>query len=617
MPRTVTLTFDDGTQHVYDNVPDNVTPAQVQERAAKEFAGKVLKNIDGGKKAESFLDKAIGAGEAALATGTAAVGGALGQLGGTIGGIAGMIAEGDLGDPAAVERAAQGASEAAAALTYQPRTAAGQRYAGNVGEVAQAAAPLAGMVPELNQLSQLGRLSAPAVRAAATDAALAAKPVVQNAAQAIQGVVSPASALADSAGAMRLPQEAVRLGKAENLPVPVTLTKGASSREPMQLAFEKEQIKGPQGAPLRQRAEENNLQVLQNFDTLIDQTGAQSPDLASTGSALTKSLSQGYKAAKNKTRVAFEKANKSPEAAQPVNQTALIEHLNSVPSGLPTTALTDHAKQYAKILGIAEDDGSGKLVARPANVKAMEDLRREISQNTGFDPSEKFQSVTMKNLIDSATEPVAGPLYKKARAERTAQARKYENRAIIARLVSKKRGMDDAQVPMDEVFKRTILNSSPEEITFLTRVLKTNGKAGENALTELRGETFKHIRDEATKGMGMDSADRPIISPAKLHNVVSQLDKNGRLDLVLGKKDAQIVRDLNDIARYVNTVPPGTLVNSSGTAGTILAALTEAGAAGAMTGVPIPVMSALRIAGKSIKDRRLQKRVNAAVANTK
>ena len=50
MSRTITLTFEDGTSHVYQNVPMNVTPEQVMQRAASEFQGKQLVNIDGGHK---------------------------------------------------------------------------------------------------------------------------------------------------------------------------------------------------------------------------------------------------------------------------------------------------------------------------------------------------------------------------------------------------------------------------------------------------------------------------------------------------------------------------------------------------------------------------------------
>lgn len=49
MPRTVTLTFNDGTSHVYNGVPDDATPDAVIARAGQEFSGKQITNIDGGK----------------------------------------------------------------------------------------------------------------------------------------------------------------------------------------------------------------------------------------------------------------------------------------------------------------------------------------------------------------------------------------------------------------------------------------------------------------------------------------------------------------------------------------------------------------------------------------
>ena len=49
MARTVTVTFGDGTSHVYQNVPDDATPDQVTERAAKDFAGKAITALDGGR----------------------------------------------------------------------------------------------------------------------------------------------------------------------------------------------------------------------------------------------------------------------------------------------------------------------------------------------------------------------------------------------------------------------------------------------------------------------------------------------------------------------------------------------------------------------------------------
>ena len=47
MPKNITVTFDDGSSHVYQNTPDTVTPEEVEQKATQEFSKKVV-NIDGG-----------------------------------------------------------------------------------------------------------------------------------------------------------------------------------------------------------------------------------------------------------------------------------------------------------------------------------------------------------------------------------------------------------------------------------------------------------------------------------------------------------------------------------------------------------------------------------------
>ena len=59
MPRNITVTFDDGSQHVYQNAPDDVTPEAVTQRAQQDY-GKTVKALDGGRpaKEKSFLESA-------------------------------------------------------------------------------------------------------------------------------------------------------------------------------------------------------------------------------------------------------------------------------------------------------------------------------------------------------------------------------------------------------------------------------------------------------------------------------------------------------------------------------------------------------------------------------
>lgn len=49
MPRNITVTFDDGSTHVYQNAPDDITPDMVTARAQKDF-GKSVTALDGGRK---------------------------------------------------------------------------------------------------------------------------------------------------------------------------------------------------------------------------------------------------------------------------------------------------------------------------------------------------------------------------------------------------------------------------------------------------------------------------------------------------------------------------------------------------------------------------------------
>jgi hypothetical protein len=52
MPRDITVTFEDGSQHEYKGAPDSITPDAVAERAQKEF-NLPIAHIDGGKSADS------------------------------------------------------------------------------------------------------------------------------------------------------------------------------------------------------------------------------------------------------------------------------------------------------------------------------------------------------------------------------------------------------------------------------------------------------------------------------------------------------------------------------------------------------------------------------------
>ncbi|MCY1389105.1 hypothetical protein D9M71_38950 [compost metagenome] len=577
-------------------------------------------------------EAAQGAGEAALTLGTGATSGAIGMIGGTLKGLAEQILSGQFGTPQAADLVQQEAMKGAEALTYAPRTQSGQEIVQGVAEVAEPLAAIAPMTAELQAIGSAAKI-APAARAATGEAVQQARqtaaPVV-DAAQRLRNVLpgTESRTAGRSAGAAATELETLRREKAAGLPVPIKLTKGEATRDAEQLAFEKEKLKAPEGEALRQRANENNLQAMQNFDALIDLTGAESADLVNTGNRVIDALGKGWKQAKAQTNAAYADARRSPEAQNPVDlrkpvsigegdqqvDGTFISYINGKTPGLESSKVTDQARKIAVRLGIAAEDADGNLVPGRASVSDMESFRSELTGIADRSMPRQIRDETiLKKMVDAQVDPVAGDKFRNARKLREQQARKFETRGIVANLITNRRGMDDPKIAADQVLRRSVLTASPEEVTFLKRVMNTSGEDGKQAWKDVQGALLNHIREESSKGMGLDANDQPIMSAAKLNNVVNQLDRNERLDIVLGKQNAQKVRDLNDVLKYVNTVPPGTLINNSGTVGMLMAAMAEAGTLGATTGLPVPVITGLKALSSQIKSAKIKAKIKDAL----
>ena len=597
---------------VIKDVPEGTTKTQIMEKAIRNGLAKPedfkmpqpqTQPQTEPYKEPTFGEKLIGAGETGLTLLTGGTTGLAGTVGGAITGAYEELKSGQFGTPQAAKRIEERAAAGGQQYTYAPRTQAGQEQVEMLGRVGSELIPIAPVMPSgLFSQGAKQTIVAPIQRGVST---------VRSAFQ----EAPSAQAMRQSGGAAATAMPLVRSTTAENLPVPVTLTKGAATREAEQLAFEKEQMKGQFGAPLRQRAEQNNLEILQNFDTLLEQTGAEAAQagFAATGNKVIDALSQGWQGAKAKTKAAYTKADNAGELEAPVSLNSLADYINQNMPESTVAPVINVAKSKGIQLGVLEQLDDGTVRALPANLKTTELLRRSVGNTMGSDLTNKKFGGELKQVIDASTDGLGGDLYKQARALREQQARKFEGRAVVANLLTKVKGKDDPRVEASQVFQKSILNGSPEEVTFLKRVLFTSGKDGVTAWREIQGSTIKHIEEQATAGLQTDSMGRPIVSPAKLSLAVSALDKNGRLDIILGKDKAQTVRDLNEVLKYVQTVPPGTLINSSGTAGMILAAMAEAGTTGFLTGLPVPVITGVKAATQYVKDRKLKARIEDAL----
>ena len=568
-----------------------------------------------------IVDTAIGTGETALTAVTGATGGALGLIGGTLKGLAEQILSGKFGTPEAANLVERAAMEGSQALTYAPRTQSGQEQTAALGKAMQQMVPIMGAAPGVPMPA--GALEAPAMMARDAAAVVANKaagipPALRTmagkVAQKVTGEADlPTPGTMGSVGAAGTDIAAQRRALAESMPAPIKLTKGQASRDPAQLKFEVETAKIPDaGAPLRERLVAQNEAILRNFDIWADQTGAEAPSLRTVGAAVDKALVAKAARDKAEIRVKYKAAEKAGELEAPVTLNGVVNHLNESAPDAATAPLLDVARARAVRLGIAAEGPDGNLVPQPVPLKIAETYRQAVSRATDFEPTNVRQATIIKGLVDEATDGLGGNLYKEARASRARYAQQYESHAVISKLLNNKRGTADRQVALEDVFNHSILKGSLDDVRTVRKVLQTGGEDGKQAWRELQGATVRHIQEQATKGIATDGAGNRVLSPASLERVIRDLDADGKLEFVFGRKGAQQMRDISELAKVAKTVPPEAAVNFSNTAATLLGGLADIAGYG-MTGAPVPIVTLGRLTLKYVKDAQLRRRINDAL----
>ena len=556
-----------------------------------------------------------GAGETALALGTGATGGTLGMIGGTLKGLAEQLLSGQFGTQQAADAVEQAATEGQQALTYAPRTQAGQEQTQAVGEALAPLAAVAPMAAELGAIAQGARAAAPVAGRVVAPIRQGAKSITE----AIRPATADVQSGARSGGAAAVEAGTLRQAKAEELPVPIKLTEGQKTRDFGQQRFERETAKDPEmGEPIRQFNAEQNMKLQQNLESFIDSTGAETADLRSVGQSVDKALRSRLARDKSEVRSLYKDFEKSGEADTPADISPLADYLNKNRAERTEGGIMNKLGRQFDVLEVGNGDfKDGSLKLKPMTLGQSEAIRRFINKNTDQADSTDIRIATeLKNVIDDATREVGGPIIKRARAARARMANDYERVGLVKALVGKKGRSNDRAIALEDVLNRSIIgpSASLDDVRQVRRLLQTEGPSGQQAWKELQGATLNYIKEEALKNVARDQQGNAIISPAQLDRAIQKLDKNGKLDFVFGKKGAEMLRTVNDVAKDVLVAPPGA-VNTSNTA-SVLAGLMDVAISGT-SGVPAPVMTTLRLMTKNIKDRKTRARVRKALGVTK
>lgn len=511
--------------------------------------------------------------------------------------------------------AEQAFNETVQSLTYAPRSQAGQEAVQSVAETLAPLQALPGMQGELTALNRAAQLSRPTAQVMGSATAARGQQVAQQAGQRIQQATQSVQEAVPfgrgSVGAAEVPQAIQRRATAEQLGFTgeSALTRGQASRSFDELQFEKETAKrGDIGAPLRERSENQTATLLQNFDALVDKAQPIAVAERDIGKAVDKALVNKANIAKKQINRAYEKARESGELAEPVSMEPVAQKLQDLQRFEGVAGNIGAIRKEAQRLGAIGQDEAGAFVGRELSIDNAELLRQFVNDATDWaDPRQARMAKIVNSSIDQATDSAAGQLYKQARKLRSDYAREFENVGLTSKLLGTKRGTDERAIAFDDVFRKTILDSPVEEMNKLRRTLITAGPEGKQAWQDLKAKGIQHIKDQSLNA-GMSERGQPLLSPAKLNRTIQSLDREGKLESLYGKKQAQQLRDLAEIANVIYTAPPGA-INTSNTASALQVVLDTIGT-GALTGVSLPVATSIREATKFVKNAKTRTRIN-------
>jgi hypothetical protein len=369
-------------------------------------------------------------------------------------------------------------------------------------------------------------------------------------------------------GAAATPETVTRTQMASQLRVPVQLSKGQAERELGQQQFEIEtpKISPELGKPLVEAQARRNDAILQNFDAFVDATGKQTFGLRATGKVVTDVLNKEADLAKTKIEKAYNLAKEKGETEAPIEYAPLKAFIENE---TPTTRTANAPILNIVYEQLAKNDpkNTGQI-----SINALEDIYKVINKNYVPATPNASYGRDMRNIINQITEGKGGDLYQQARRLRQDYAKRFENIGAIDRLISTKANSDDRVVALEDVFQKSIINGSLDDVKNLGFALKKSGPQGQQAFKELQGQTIEFLKDRVTQSIDTDMFGNPVVSPAKFKSAVRELDQDGKLDYLFGKKGAQEIRDLMETTILVNAPLKGA-ANTSNSASLVIRSL--------------------------------------------
>lgn len=433
----------------------------------------------------------------------------------------------------------------------------------------------------------LGRLQAKPVPVLGFDkqsiGASSASPVASamNASPAMQQAVNALTTRGKSVH----PEVLERHLEADSLPVPIRLTEGQATQDPVILSNEKN-MRAKHEA-LAQHFNEQHQQLVDNVQTVRDQVG---PQVFSTNP-----VEHGD------TLIA---AYKAKDAVAEAHIGDLYKQLRTESgSGVPIDAQTllknATAKLHADLLFDHAPPEIMKTLERLAESKTMtfenfESLRTNLAaiQRSSADGNVKRAAGVIRNTLeDLPLMPGSGAARMKPIADAARQAARERFKAMEAD-PAYKAAVEDS-VPPDRFVQKFIISAPRDSVT----VMRQNLAGNEAALQTMGVSALDHLRQSA----GVDLMGNGSLSQARFNKVLASLSP--KLPDLVPTSAAQTLQDIGNVARHIQNQPAGSFVNNSNTfvaaAGKSAADIAEGAANFAAYGVPVGTMTRRALEGRA------------------
>ena len=511
----------------------------------------------------SMRDRIMGVIETPFALGATLAGSAISPFVG----IAGTLASGKYG----TQEGIRAGEEAMKAVQYQPRTQTAREALGAVGEFLQ---PVTSALPPT--LGSAGTTLNALAPATLMQANALARPVVRQVTEPVQNAmtsmmtrkqpvmpgVGAASTAEDLMRQQRMEQFGIRATSGErtkNLAqqqfeseVQRGALTGISQDTKTQLAEQMRGFKVGQKEDILNQFERMTNQIVGEEGLAIDRSNPRA-----LGTLVDKTMVNLYTKKFDDFKAKYAKADNAGETLEQVPYQSLLDYIGTK-STTRREKLDPILNDVAELLAMNDPQKTGTI-----SIRNLEDIYQVVG-TVKDSPSAK----PLKDLITQIGDSAGGKLYQEARQARAQLAKDFEDVYRVDKLLGTKAGYKDRQVALDDVYKHIVLDGSLEEMKTVTNLLKKGGKEGQQAYKELTGFTLQRMKDLLLKKG--DESDEMVLN--NFSNFVTQLDREGKLEYMYGKKGRDTLLDLRQTIKDVMVKEPGA-VNYPNTGGIVLRGL--------------------------------------------